>query len=167
MVLTENEVKTAPDDAVRRDPEVRQARKIADAARSRLVGCVAGPQDIVDLAETQRMLDKLKEAQALAEDAEDGVLVHRGLLTPAEAERRAAARRPGGSAGAARSAGPARGGAQEPAGVAVSARSGGCLAGRLPAVPPAVRRLAGSILWHALVPAAAGFAGARIARRGR
>jgi hypothetical protein len=159
MLLTENDVnRAAPDDAVRRDPEVRQARKIADAARSRLVGCVAGPQDVVDLAETQRMLDKLKEAQALAEDAEDRVLVHRGLLTPAEAERRAAARRPAGAAGSARR------GAQEPAGVAVSARSGG-LAGRLPTVPPAARRLAGSILVHAVIPAAAGFAGARIARR--
>ena len=160
MLLTENDVNRAPDDAVRRDPEVRQARKIADAARSRLVGCVAGPQDVVDVAETQRMLDKLKEAQALAEDAEDRVLVHRGLLTPAEAERRAAARRPAGAAGSARR------GAQEPTGVAVSARSGG-LAGRLPTVPPAARRLAGSILVHAVIPAAAGFAGARIARRCR
>ena len=96
MLLTENDVNRPPDDAVLRDPEVRQARKIADAARSRLLGCVAGPQEVVDLAETQRMLDMLKEAQALAEDAEDRVLVHRGLLTPAEAERRAAARRPAG-----------------------------------------------------------------------
>jgi hypothetical protein len=97
VLLTENNVNRTPDGAVLRDPEVRQARKIADAARSRLVGCVAGPQEVVDLAETQRMLDKLREAQALAEDAEDRVLVHRGLLTPAEAERRAAAKpgRPG------------------------------------------------------------------------
>ena len=158
MLLTENNVNRTPDGAVLRDPEVRQARKIADAARSRLVGCVAGSQEVVDLAETQRMLDKLKEAQALAEDAEDRVLAHRGLLTPAEAERRAAARRP------ARAADSARRGAQEPAGVAVSTRSGG-LAGRLPKVPPAARRLAGSILLHALIPAAAGFAGARVARR--
>ena len=76
------------------------------------------------------MLDKLKEAQALAEDAEDRVLVHRGLLTPAEAERRAAARRPAGAAGSAQRS------AQEPTGVAVSARSKG-LAGRLPTVSPA------------------------------
>ena len=147
------------------DPEVRQARRIADAARSRLVGCVAGPQEVVDLAETQRMLDKLKEAQALAEDAEDRVLVHRGLLTPAEAERRAAARRPAGAAGPDR-------GAQEPTGVAVSARSGGMaavagMAHRLPAVPPGARRLACSVLLHALIPAAAGFAGAAIGRRRR
>jgi hypothetical protein len=160
VLLTENDLTRAPDSAVRRDPEVRQARRIADAARSRLVGCVAGPDEVVDLAETQRVLDKLKEAQALAEDAEDRVLVHRGLLTPAEAERRAAARRPPGAAGSARR------GAQEPAGVAVSARSAG-LAGRLPTVPPAARRLAGGILLHALIPAAAGFAGARIARRRR
>jgi hypothetical protein len=160
VLLTENDVNRSPDSAVRRDPEVRQARRIADAARSRLVGCIAGPDEVVDLAETQRALDKLKEAQALAEDAEDGVLVHRGLLTPAEAERRAAARRPAGAAGSARR------GAQEPAGVAVSARSGG-LAGRLPTVSPAARRLAASVILHALIPAAAGFAGAAIGRRRR
>jgi hypothetical protein len=166
VLLTENDLTRAPDSAVRRDPEVRQARRIADAARSRLVGCVAGPDEVVDLAETQRVLDKLKEAQALAEDAEDRVLVHRGLLTPAEAERRAAARRATGPAGSAGS--PARRRAQEPTGVAVSERSAG-LAGCLPTVVagPAARRLAGSILLHALIPAAAGFAGARIARRSR
>ena len=159
MLLTENDVSRAPDDAVGGDPEVRQARKIADAARSRLVGCLAGPQQVVDLEETQRLLDKLRQAQALAEDAEDRVLVHRGLLTPAEAERRAAARRPAGAAGSAR-------GAQEPTGVAVSARSRGP-AGRLPTVPPAARRLAASVILHVLIPAAAGFAGAAIGRRRR
>ena len=158
MLLTENDVNRSPDGAVSRDPEVRQARRIADAARSRLVGCIAGPQEAVDLAETQRVLDKLKEAQALAEDAEDRVLVHRGLLTPAEAEQRAAARRTAGAAGSAQRS------AQEPAGVAVSAGAEG-RSGRRPAVPPAARRIAGSILLHALIPAAAGFAGARIARR--
>ena len=106
------------------------------------------------------MLDKLKEAQALAEDAEDRVLVHRGLLTPAEAEQRAAARRTAGAAGSTQRS------AQEPAGVAVSARSR-VLAGRLPAVSPATRRLAASVILHALVPAAAGFAGAAIGRRRR
>ena len=160
MLLAENDLSRPPDDAVLRDPEVRQARKIADAARSALLACVAGPQEVVDLVQAQRMLDKLKEAQALAEDAEDRVLVHRGLLTPAEAERRAAARRPAGAAGAAQ-----RGG-QEPAGVAVSARSRG-LAGRLPTVSPATRRLAASVILHALIPAAAGFAGAAIGRRRR
>ena len=106
------------------------------------------------------MLDKLKEAQSLAEDAEDRVLVHRGLLTPAEAEQRAAARRTAGAAGSAQRS------AQEPAGVAVSARTRG-LAGRLPTVSPATRRLAASVILHALVPAAAGFAGAAIGRRHR
>ena len=160
MLLTENDVNRSPDGAVGRDPEVRQARRIADAARSRLVGCIAGPQEAVDLAETQRVLDKLKEAQALAEDAEDRVLVHQGLLTPAEAERRAAARRPAGAAGSAQRS------AQEPTGVAVSAGSRG-LAGRLPTVPPNARRLAASVILHALIPAAAGFAGAAIGRRRR
>jgi hypothetical protein len=157
VLLAENDLSRPPDDAVRRDPEVRQARKIADAARSRLLACVAGPEEVVDLVQTQRMLDKLKEAQALAEDAEDRVLVHRGLLTPAEAEQRAAARRP---------AGAGRRDVQEPAGVAVSTRPAG-IAGRLPTVSPATRRLAGSVLLHALIPAAAGFAGAAIARRRR
>ncbi|HEX4088804.1 MAG TPA: hypothetical protein VHZ33_08805 [Trebonia sp.] len=139
---------------------MRQARRIADAARSRLLGCVAGPQDVVDLVQAQRMLDKLKEAQTLAEDAEDRVLVHRGLLTPAEADRRAAARRPAGATGAAHRD------EQEPAGVAVPTRAAG-LAGRLSAVSPEARRVVGSVLLHALIPAAAGFAGAAIARRRR
>jgi len=172
VLLVENDLSRPPDDAVRRDPEVRQARKIADAARSRLLACVAGPQEVIDLVQTQLMLDKLKEAQALAEDAEDRVMVHRGLLTPAEAEQRAAARRPTGSG---------RRDVQEPAGVAVSARPAGIVgryaeagarvvrsnAGRLPTVPPATRRLAGSVLLHAVIPAAAGFAGAAVARRRR
>jgi hypothetical protein len=81
-------------DAVQRDPEVRQARMIAAAARSRLLACVTDPQNVIDLAEAQRMLDALRNAQAHAEDAEDRVLLHRGLLTPAEADRRAACRRP-------------------------------------------------------------------------
>ncbi len=162
MLLTENDLDRSPDGAVRRDPEVRQARRIADAARSRLVGCVAGPEEVVDLAETQRVLDKLKEAQALAEDAEDRVLVHRGLLTPAEAERRAAARRP------AEAAGSAHRGAQEPAGVAVSARSGGMVGATAcrRCRPPRGGSRA-SVLLHALIPAAAGFAGAAIGRRRR
>ena len=159
MLLTQNDVNRPPDDAVLRDPEARQARKIADAARSRLLDCVAGPQE-VDLAQAQRMLDVLREAHALAEDAEDRVLVHQGLLTPAEAERRAAARRSAGATGSAQRS------AQEPAGVAVSAYSR-VLARRLPTVPPAARRLAVSVILHVLVPAAAGFAGAAIGRRRR
>jgi hypothetical protein len=81
-------------DAVQRDLEVRQARMIADAARSRLLACVTGPQDVIDLAEAQRMLDAFRNAHAHAEDAEDRVLLYRGLLTPAEADQRAARRRP-------------------------------------------------------------------------
>jgi hypothetical protein len=81
-------------DAIERDPEVRQARRIADAARKRLVVCMTGSQDVIDPAEAQRMLDAFRNAVAHAEDAEDRVLLHRGLLTSAEAGRRAAGRRP-------------------------------------------------------------------------
>ena len=88
-------------DAFERDPEVRRARTIADAARKRLVACVTGAQEVIDPAEAQRMLDAFRCAMAHAEDAEDRVLLHRGLLTSAEAGRRAARRRPvtGGPAG--------------------------------------------------------------------
>jgi hypothetical protein len=81
-------------DAIEHDPEVRQARRIADVARTRLVACMTGSQDVVDLAEAQRMLDAFRNAVAHAEEAEDLVLVHRGLLTSAEADQRAARRRP-------------------------------------------------------------------------
>jgi hypothetical protein len=80
-------------DAIERDPEVRQARRIADAARKRLVVCMTGSQDVIDPAEAQRMLDAFRNAVAHAEDAEDRVLLHRGLLTSVEAGRRAAGRR--------------------------------------------------------------------------
>jgi hypothetical protein len=79
-------------DAIAHDPEVRQARRIADAARTRLVACMTGAQDVIDPAEAQRMLDAFRNAHAHAEEAEDRVLVHRGLLTSAEAGRRAALR---------------------------------------------------------------------------
>lgn len=81
-------------DAIERDPEVRQARTIADVARTRLVACMNGSQDVIDLAEAQRMLNAFRDAVAHAEAAEDRVLVHRGLLTYAEAGKRAARRRP-------------------------------------------------------------------------
>jgi hypothetical protein len=81
-------------DAIERDPEVRQARRIADAARKRLVVCMTGSQDVIDPAEAQRMLDAFRNAVAHAEDAADRVLLHRGLLTSVEAGRRAAGRRP-------------------------------------------------------------------------
>jgi hypothetical protein len=81
-------------DAIEHDPEVRQARRIADAARKRLVACMTGSQDAIDPTEAQRMLDAFRGAVAHAEDAEDRVLLHRGLLTSVEAGRRAAGRRP-------------------------------------------------------------------------
>ncbi len=157
---------------------MRQARKIADAARSRLLTCVAGAAEGVDLTETQRIFELLGEAQALVEDAEDRVLVHRGLLIPAEAERRAAARRPGQPGAAALTAPQC---AQDTAGVAGPARAAGVVGryaeagaralrfrpGRVPALPPAARRAAANVLLHALIPAAAGFAGATVARRRR
>jgi hypothetical protein len=37
----------------------------------------------------------------------------------------------------------------------------------MPALPPAARRAAANVLMHALIPAAAGFAGAAIAKRRR
>jgi hypothetical protein len=84
-------------DAIEHDPEVRLARRIADAARTRLVACVTGSSDGIDPAQAQRMLDAFRTAMAHAEEAEDQVLVHRGLLTSAEADRRAAHRRPAAS----------------------------------------------------------------------
>ena len=96
-------------DAIEHDPEVRQARSIADAARKRLVACMTGSQDVIDPAEAQRMLDAFRSAVVHAEDAEDRVLLHRGLLTSVEAGRRAARRRPV-SAGADEPARTGRGG---------------------------------------------------------
>jgi hypothetical protein len=112
-------------DAITHDPEVRQARRIADAARTRLVACMTGSEDVIDPAEAQRMLDAFRSAQAHAEEAEDRVLVHRGLLTSAEAGRRAAGRRPVISrASAARAAGRVRAGRR----VSVGRRVAGVLA---------------------------------------
>jgi hypothetical protein len=175
VLLAEKDLIGGPDDLVRQDPEVRQARKIADAARSRLLTCIAGPEDVVDMVQTQRFFDMLWEAQELVEDAEDRVLVHRGLLTPAEAERRAA-RRP---AAPSASALPGLQRAQDPAEVAGPARAAGIVArcaeagaralqvnsGRVPTLPPTARRVAANVIMHALIPAAAGFAGAAIAKR--
>ncbi|MGH3207864.1 MAG: hypothetical protein ACRDNO_08880, partial [Trebonia sp.] len=55
---------------------------------------MTGSQDAIDAAEAQCMLDAFRGAVVHAEDAEDRVLLHRGLLTPVEAGRRAALRRP-------------------------------------------------------------------------
>ncbi|MGH2928095.1 MAG: hypothetical protein ACRDL8_07830 [Solirubrobacteraceae bacterium] len=81
-------------DAIEQDPEVRQARAIADAARKRLVACVSGPRGDIDTVEARRMLNAFSAALAHADDAEDRVLQHRGLLTSVEADGRAARRRP-------------------------------------------------------------------------
>jgi hypothetical protein len=165
-----------PDDVVRQDPEVHQARMIADAARSRLLTCIAGPEEVVDMVQTQRIFDMLREAQALVGDAEERVLVHRGLLTPAEAERRAAARRPAAPSASALSDLQR---AQDQAGMAGHARAAGIVAhcavagtralqfkpGPMPTLPPAARRVAANVIMHGLIPAAAGFAGAAIAKR--
>jgi hypothetical protein len=79
------------EEVVRRDPEVQQAWKIAEVARARLLECVdAG--DTETLAEAQHMLDALRKATVLAADAEDRARVHVGLLTQAEADRRATER---------------------------------------------------------------------------
>jgi hypothetical protein len=87
-VFTRGDVSTGDlTDAVQRDPEVHQARMIADAARTRLLACVSGPRETIDLAEAQRMLHALGNAQAFARDAEDRVLAHRGLLTQTDATR--------------------------------------------------------------------------------
>ena len=81
------------EEAVRRDPEVQQAWKIAEVARARLLECV-DVGDTETLAEAQRMLDALQKATVLAADAEDRARVHLGLLTQAEADRRATERHP-------------------------------------------------------------------------
>ena len=99
-------------DAIEQDPDVLQARRIADVARTRLVACMAGSQDVIDLAEAQRMLDAFRNAVSYAEEAEDRVLVHRGLLSNDEAGRRAARRRPV-TVRAARAVRPAQGAADE------------------------------------------------------
>jgi hypothetical protein len=79
------------EEAVGRDPEVQQALKIAEVARARLLECV-DVGDAEGLAEAQRMLDALRKATVLAADAEDRARVHVGLLSQAEADRRATER---------------------------------------------------------------------------
>lgn len=90
-LLAESEVMGDQEEAVRRDPEVQQAWKIADIARARLLECVdAG--DTETLTEAQQMLDALRKATVLAGDAEDRARVHAGLITQVEADRRTTAR---------------------------------------------------------------------------
>lgn len=92
MLIAGDAVVADRGDAIARDPEVRQARMIAEVARVRLVACMSSPDDGVDLAQAQEMLDALRDAKAFAEDAEDRVLLHRGLLTSVEADKRTAER---------------------------------------------------------------------------
>jgi hypothetical protein len=129
-------------EAIERDPEVRQARLIAEAARTRLLACVSGPEDDIDLAEAQGMLDALRYAWALAGDAQDRVLLDRGLLTPADADRRAAGRRPA----QARVAEPARTGTGRPEGLRAAVRVvAGALALAVPGVAVAVLARRGGV----------------------
>ena len=83
------------EEAVRHDPEVQQARKIAAAARARLLQCVTGDnaEDADALAEAQQMLDAFRKAIVLTADAEDRARVQLNLITQAEADRRVKARR--------------------------------------------------------------------------
>jgi len=90
------------EEAVRGDPEVQQAWKIAEVARARLLECV-DVGDAEALAEAQRMLDALTKATVLAADAEDRARVHVGLLSQAEADRRVTERHTPPSGRAARS----------------------------------------------------------------
>ena len=162
------------DDPLQSDPEVRQARSTAQAARSRLAACVVGPQ--VDLAEAQRMLDALRRAEELAADAEDRVLVRNGLLTPADADRRAAARNPAPEppSTAAASAASAASGAHPPPfadGALVIPFRTVQVTIPVPALPslpplPASARRTAVRAARALLPvAAAGLAGAALARQ--
>jgi hypothetical protein len=90
-LLAEDVVMGEQEEAVRRDPEVQQAWKIAEVARARLLESVdVGNAEA--LAEAQRMLDALRKATDLAADAEDRARVHVGLLSQAEADRRATER---------------------------------------------------------------------------
>jgi hypothetical protein len=90
-LLAEDVVMGEQEEAVRRDPEVQQAWKIAEVARARLLESV-DVGDAEALAEAQRMLDALRKATNLAADAEDRARVHVGLLSQAEADRRATER---------------------------------------------------------------------------
>jgi hypothetical protein len=150
-------------DPLQEDPEVRQARSTAEAARSRLAACVVGPQ--VDLAEAQRMLDALRRAEALAADAEDRVLVRNGLLTSADADSRAAARQPAPAAASAVRAAPAADDAPSAGGaLVIPFRTVRLPVPVLPPLSAGARRTAVRAA-RVLLPAAAGLAGAVVARR--
>ena len=152
MLLSDGGLMGGPEDAVQLDPEVLQTRAIFDVARSGLLECVSGTQEMIDLAEAQRLLDALKIARTLAAEAEDRVLIERSLLTSAAAGRRASTRYR-----AARLVADAA--TENPGARAAQPRS---LRGSAFRVAP---RGAASVLVRAVLPATAALAGAALARR--
>ena len=98
--------------------------RIADAARSRLVGCIAGPEEVVDLTETQRALDKPRRRRRWPRTQRTGRWWTAACSDPAEAERR---RSPGDQPGR-----PGR-----PSRRAGTGRAGGFCAHEGPGTPPA------------------------------
>jgi hypothetical protein len=93
------------EDMVRDDPRVRQAERIAEAAKIRLMTAV----DAGDARESWRLMEVFGRAMLLQRETEDDVRVRAGLLTPAQAALRRVARRADLAAPAARCrrAGPA------------------------------------------------------------
>lgn len=178
MLLSDGGLIGVPEDADQLDPEVLQTRAIFDAARAGLLASVSGSRVVINLAEAQRLLDALSVARMLAGDAEDRVLTQRSVLTSAEAERRAIARRVNarptaarypavGHPAARRPAHPARATGDERKGLAgLDASVLPVRSGRTGA-HPAASRGAASVLVRAVLPAAAALAGAAIARRAR
>jgi hypothetical protein len=172
VLLSDGGLMGVPDDADQLDPEVLQTRAIFDAARAGLLASVSGSQDAIDLAEAQRLLDALTVARILAEDAEDRVLEQRGLLTAAEAARRAVTRRSGAGRPAVHRMADSPDSPDSPYSP-YSPYSVGDEAGviRLPpgraAAPLAPARGAASVVLRAVLPAAAALAGAALARRFR
>lgn len=140
------------EDVVRLDPEVLETRAIFDAARGGLLECVSGAQEMIDLAEAQRLLDALKIARTLAAEAEDRVLVERSLLTSAAARRRATARHPDTRLVADATTENPGARVAQPRSLRESARR-------------VASRGAASLLVRAVLPAAAALAGAALARR--
>ena len=129
------------------DPEVRVTRVLAAAARNRLAEYVSGSRELLDVEEARRRLDEVRSAQVFAEDAQDRCYVHKGLLSQAEAEERATARRA-----------PVR---RDQVVQSLPVRRD-----TSPAEPPALSpgELARAVA-AVLLPAAVGFAGAALARR--
>jgi hypothetical protein len=77
------------EDMVRDDPRVRQAEKIAEAAKLRLLTAV----NATDVRESWRLMGIFGRAVLLQGETEDEVRVRVGLLSPDEAALRRLARR--------------------------------------------------------------------------